>query len=389
MPKPASRKRRAAWWAILVAVIAGCAADPTPTPQVTESGCPVESVWGEVITLANAGLASPPALAFHPQLTTLAYVTSDANGARQVMRRWIDNRLTDPLTLTLPPTQPRAQLTFPAGENRVFLLWIDLDEASQLPALFSALITPTTEIARGPLRLSAENERVYDYAAVLNPDGTLWVAWTGAATNEANVSLRQIDADGRPGQSITLATNAIHPALITNRDGTLTVFYEQGAGVIRARTADGVLLESARITGQVSRTPGTLIHSLYAGVSDGNIEYLFWNLTRDDGRRETWFSTGASDALNWTPPALFEPPYTWVRPLIADTSGDLSLAVTEGDQIKQAVMRGGAFVNATPITRCTPVIDPPALYTNGQGLVLAWSQPRPAAPAALQVTLSP
>ncbi|MFN8527010.1 MAG: hypothetical protein U0670_00155 [Anaerolineae bacterium] len=375
---------------LCTAILTACAGSPTATITPT---CTPESAWGGVITLANAGLTAPPALAVHANFMSLAYVTSDQTGARQVMRRWIDGHLTDPVTLTLPPIQPRDQLTFPALDNNVFVVWIDLDEVTHVPAVFSALVTPTTEILRGPLRLSAENEQVYDLSAALMSDGSLWVAWSGATSNEPAVWLRKIDNEGRPALPIRFASDALHPALIRLPDDTLLLLYEEGEGenVVRARIADGVLLESARITARVSRTPGTLIESVY-GAADSTHGYLFWNLTRDDGHRETWFSTGELDAANWSAPALFEPPYQWVRPL-AENRTYVQLAAVDstgsGDQIGVASMAAGEFVGFEPVTRCTPVIDPPALFSNGGQLILAWSQPHTAAPADLQMTIQP
>ncbi|MDX2162799.1 MAG: hypothetical protein SF162_15880 [bacterium] len=369
---------------------AHCTAAPAPTP--TPDPCPVESAWGDVLTLARAGLAAPPALAVLPdQQIALAYVTSDGTGARQVMRRWINAALTEPITLTLPPIQPRAQTAFPALAGGVFVLWIDLDETSRQPGLFSALIAPTSEIVRGPLRLSAENERVYDYAAVRSPDGSLWVAWSGARTNEANLTLRRIDNDGRPGQPIPLAADALHPALIGADDGSLWVLYEQGTGdgVIRALVYDGTLIESARIAGRVSRTPGTLIHSLYAAADATGTGYLFWNLTRDDGRRETWLSTGSLTGFAWSPPELLPAPYAWARPLNDPAQRAVSAAVssTEDQALGIVLFNQGQIFAAEMVTRCTPVIDPPALYASPDALILAWSRPRQNAPADLQITL--
>ena len=327
---------------IVLVIFSACApVEPiTPTPEATEA-CPITSAWGDVITLARAGLANPPALAISADTITLAYVTSDQNGARQVIRRLNTGVLSDPTTLTLPPIQPRGQSLFPASNGSVYLLWIDLDEFTRQPRLFSALITPSNEIARGPIPVSRDNERVYDYSAALAADGSLWVAWSGTISNEPAVSMTQIDVEGRPITTNTIASDALHPALIAREDGSFLLFYEQARAdaVIRTLVAGGVTLESARITSKVSRTPATLVHSVYA-ASDDTHGYLWWNLTRNDGRRETWMTTGALDAANWEPPILFEPPYTWVRPLIG-VRGDVRVGVTHEDTLGIVTLRGG------------------------------------------------
>jgi hypothetical protein len=353
----------------------------TPTCQPT-------SAWTNFFQLASAGLSNPPALAITPEQVTFAYITSDQNGARQVMRRLRDGRFTENV-LTLPPIQPRAQTVFPAANGTIYLLWIDLDETTRQPALFAALILPTDEIARGPLMLSRDRERVYDYAAALGADGALWVTWSGAVSNEAAVSMRQLDAEGRPAPSTLIASDALHPTLIARADGTFWLFYEQarGDGVMRALVSDGVTLESDRILGKVARTPGTLIHSVFA-ASDETHGYLFWNMTRDDGRRETWFSTGELNAANWSQPSLFEPPYVWVRPA-AGLQGALRAAVTLGDEIGIAALDGGVFTGFAPVTSCTPVLEPPALFIAGAQHYLVWSQPQRSAPATLFVTTLP
>lgn len=360
-------------------------------PVAQSPTCEPQSAWGDLFSLGTAGLSSSPALAVLPDRLAVAYSLSDNDGAHQVIRWLMNGSLNDPLTLTLPPIQPRGQLVFPAEQNRVFLLWIDLDEATSLPALFFALIEPTGEIARGPLRLSTEYERVYDFHAALTADNALWVTWSGAIRREANVSLRRIDGDGRPATTpIALATDARHPVLIPNTDGTLTLLYEDGRGesLIRARIAQGVLLESTRITGQISRTPGTVTNSVFA-AADETHEYIFWNLTRDDGRRETWFSVGSRESTSYAAPILFEPPYQWVRPL-PNARGDVRAAVMDGDTIGVVTLRAGAFGGFEPVVTCASVIDPPALYRDSGGrLILAWSQPNQSAPADLWMTIQP
>jgi len=374
---------------IITLLLTACMSAATPTPMMTLEATPTcrpSSAWSELFTLANAGLANPPALAIVPEQVTFVYVTSDQNGARQVMRRLRDGQFTES-TLTLPPIHPRAQSVFPAANGNVYVLWIDLDEITGQPTLFAALVLPTDEIARGPLPISRDNERVYDYAAALAADGTLWVTWSGTISNEATVSMRQIDGEGRPNNARTLATDALHPALIAQPDGSFLLFYEQarGDGVMRALVSDGVTLESTRITGKVARTPGTMIHSVYAAM-DETYGYFLWNLTRDDGRRETWISTGNLTALNWSPPARFEPPYTWARPLVG-VQGAVRVAVTQDDDIGIVTLNGGVFGGYEQVTTCTPVLDPPALYADARQSYLVWSQPRRGAPATLSLTV--
>lgn len=378
-------KRSAAWLiSVLMLMMSTATGAQSPT-------CEPQSAWGDLFALGSAGLSSSPALAVLPNRLAVAYILSDNDGAHQVMRWLSSDGLSDPLTLTLPPIQPRGQLIFPAEHDRVYLLWLDLDETTGLPALFFALIEPTGEIARGPLRLSTEYERVYDFHAALTADNTLWVTWSGAVRREANVSLRRVDADGRPGTTpITLAVDARHPVMIPNPDGTLTLLYDEGhgEGLIRARIAQGVLLESSRITGQISRTPGTVTNSVFAAADESH-DYIFWNLTRDDGRRETWFTAGEHDSTAYSAPTLFEPPYQWVRPL-PNARGDVRAAVMDGNTIGVATLSGGIFGGFEPVVTCASVIDPPALYRDAQGrMILAWSQPRQNAPALLWMTIQP
>ncbi|GEM_PF-1678127 len=360
------------------------AQEPTPLPT---------SLWGSVERIAHAEQANPPAFAITRnslgrELFTFAWITADRGGVRQSMRHIEDGALTHSFDLTLPPLRPRDQRLFPAPENQVHLLWIDDDEVTRIPSLFSALVRPNGEIARGPIPISEGG--VYEYSAAPMPDGSLWVAWAGDPISEPTLYLRRIDFDGRPALSIRAAANAAHPALVGLADGALLAFWiDMDGGTLRgARYAEGVRLELNALAPTVSLNAGDRLLDVRASV-DSTHAYVFWNIDRQ-GMRESWFASGEIGAPAWEPPTRING-YWGVTPASGDFTATLAASAVnvESGALTVLTFARGQLVGSESVVRLNKgesVISPPALYIAQSRRCLLWSSPDPFAPAALYMT---
>jgi hypothetical protein len=364
-----------------VAAIGGCA----PAASSSQAQSAPVSAWGEIITITQAEQAEPPAMAAlgRDQLM-FAWIGADRAGVRQRMRRSNEGSLTNELTLTLPPLRPRQQSLYPAGGGNAHLLWIDEDEATRQLALYSALITPTDEIGRGPLPVSEGLS--LQYTAARTGDGSLWVAWSGDPLSEPSLWMREIEVEGRPQLARRIALDAGYPAALTLGDDTmLLVWIDFASGqVMRGLFADGVLLESGAVTSTVALRDGDRLIDVRI-AADASHGYLFWNISRADGHAEVWISSGALYGFNWSQPTQLSEAYRFAMPL-TDQRATVQVAIAEDFGVGLLTMSGGGVARYERVVSNTRLIAAPALYTDDRRLYLAWAQPDPFAPAFLNVT---
>lgn len=106
----------------------------------------------------------------------------------------------------------------PGGQDHLHLLWQDVDDYGE-PYLYSAYITPTGELRRGPITLSAAP--IHTFTAAPAGNGRAVVLWSDADPRPTLYG-QAIDAQGRPMPSTQtqIAANADYPALNRAADGT-------------------------------------------------------------------------------------------------------------------------------------------------------------------------
>ena len=387
---------------LISVLLAGCTSAPPPPPG---------SMWGDVLIIAQAEQGAAPALWDDGQQLTAAWVGADDAGihhdARQISA---DGALVPSLILPLPPTRPHQQTLLPASDGQLHLTWIDANAAGE-NRLYSALLNRDLSIERGPVEVSSAP--TYAHAVLPAAGGGLWAAWSGGLLAEPILYLQAIDPAGRPLPPIELAADAHFPAL-TAVSGAQLLFWISGDGqVMRARLADGVLLESAVITSAPYLDPSDRLDGMVAGA-DTSHAYLFWNITRAGSTHETWFSAAAHADRGWSPPRpltlVVNPDVVYQTGFDAPTAHSARLADTGGLSARWATpamisssalpvgletdeglavvwFEAGEAAGYQRVIADVRLIGPPALLADARdALTLAWSQPHTDRPADLSLT---
>ena len=362
-------------------------------PVIAPTPIPIPP-WGEPVTLAEAAQGDAPAVHIGSNTISAFWIGVDGAGVHHDARTLLGGELSPVTVLPLPPENPYDQRVYAASGDHLHLLWLDRGEGDVL-TLFAALLAPDLRVER----LTAVSDGLaLRYAAVSDGAGGLWVAWSGGVLSEPVVSLRRIDSAGRPLDVRTMALDATFPALVRSNDGAVTLYWIQQGQVMAAR-AGGEPLEPRALTSTVSLRDGDLLEGLSAAL-DNNTAYLFWNISRADGRHETWFASGALGDGVWSAPVrlgievlggerLVTPfgvgdvpaarmgaqALAWASPA-AGQYDVLPVAVQHEGGLGIAYFRDGEPVGYGEVIHNTQLIGFPALHVDPAGhLYLAWTSP--------------
>ncbi len=372
------------------------------------------SAWGEIRTLAQAEQSSAPALYVSSQgIVTAAWVGADDTGIHHDMRQGTG----ETVILPLPPVHPYAQSLHPSAfDETTHLLWLDADYqlrndplTANTQYLYAALINSAQTVERGPTRISSR--LTLHYTAVTSVDGGLWVAWSGGLPAEPELYTQRIDNAGRPLQPQRLAINADFPAIVRAEDGTLLLFWTQPTSgtVYRARLVEGIAQDITTISSSPVLNAGDRLVNVSASL-DTTHAYLFWNIARADGHPETWWTSGAVEAEEWSLPqrlgiATMDEPFvtgfnggagiaasagetwlSWAAPMIGQYDM-LPVGVYDGAQLGVVYLQGGAVVGYQAVVAVDLLIGTPTLMSDrDRHLYLSWSYPTPAGYADLLLT---
>lgn len=370
------------------------------------------SRWGPVITLAQAEQSSAPALWPEQARTTVFWIGADETSIFQYSQSVTAAGLTGAHPLALVPTFPHTQRIFPASSGYYHLLWIDADHANRQggPRLWTALLTPDLRAERGAIQVS--NQRTSHYAAAPAGDGGLWVVWSGEPLAEPGLYIQFIDSAGRPRASHQLAYVADWPVLL-RAGGGLNLFWQRPEDnqVYRAYLDGETLRNAVAITTMPPLQRGDRLATFSAGA-DATHAYLFWNITRADGRAEVWMSSSPLEANVWRAPVRLGinlpaestiqtgfnggpalttgPDERWLRWLtpLPDQSAALPAAAQVENTLVVVYFQGGEAVAVQDVVNLSHgLIGPPGLYADrDRHLYLAWSEPQPGGFAHLNLT---
>ena len=70
---------------------------------------------------------------------------------------------------------------------------------------------------------------------------------------------------------------------------------------MQAGFIEGQAIDPHSLVDGVLLNPGDRLDS-FTAAQDSTLTYLFWNISRADGRHETWLATGTPDQPSWQPP---------------------------------------------------------------------------------------
>jgi hypothetical protein len=375
---------------------------------------PPHSTWGEIFTIGQAQQTAAPAVWPFDDRVLLAWIGADAISVFQTLRTYSRAGLSDPVALALPRAHPYAQQLLPAEAGYAHLLWLDADVNSEL-RLWAALIDPLMAVERGPTEIS--EEAAWNYAALPNGDGSLWAISGGGLLAEPCLSARYVDVAGRPRMEnvYQVAFDADWPALVRDQHGQMYLFWigNVDGQVYYSPFADGIADHPVAVTHSVFLSRGDRLDDFTAGLDHTHL-YLFWNITRAEGSRETWFTAGARDSHQWNAPSRlgldvsaterFETGFnsgagqvaragqqwlSWVRPLHGPF-GVLGLAaVLESKQLVMVYLREGAVVGYQPVAPVTTLLGAPNIVTDrDRHLYLTWADAAGNEAADLKLTMT-
>lgn len=380
----------------LALVLGACA--PTPTLTLVPTLAPIPEAVS-YIAITQALQADAPVIWITNDGLTAAWVGADAAGVHQDARQ-INGLTANPVVvLPLPPDHPYAQQGYPAGNGNLHLLWLDTANASNDDSnrLYSAVLTPDLTVRRGPIAIS--NALTLRYDAISDGAGGLWTVWSGGILAEPAIYAQQIDDDGRPRTAVRIASNGDWPALARTRRGDVLVFWIDGltGQLMRGHvTIDGVTDVVALANG-VALASGDRLENTSAAI-DSDSAYYVWNVTRANGERESWLSSGRLNEMTWAAPTQLALPNgnpRWVAtphdptdilPVVADVNSTLSVVF----------LWGGQIVGVQPVAPLDApgLVGPPRILVANDDermneLIVAWSQPTASGPADLRLATIP
>ena len=380
-------------------------------PFSTTADAPL-SYWGPIITIAQAEQTSAPALSVMDDRIAATWVGADERGIHQDARLLSANAMSDSVVLPLPPAHPFEQQIYPAADDQHHLLWLDALETSE-NRLYAALLSAELRVTRGPTPVSDRATR--RYSALPSGNGELLIVWSGGLLAEPALYLQAIDRAGRPRPPVALVTDADWPALIRASDSSLHLFWLRPSDgqLYHATLHDEQLLNIQTLARDTALEAGDRLHSLIPALDNSHF-YLFWNVTRAAGSRESWMTTRAFGGSAWSAPVRLgitritnaeetgyyqtnfnsgttfatysgEDWLSWVAPLKGQFD-NLPAAAQFGDDLAVVYFQGGQAQGYQSIAPAQ-LIGLPALHVDqARYLYLAWAQPQPNGAADLQVT---
>mgnify|MGYP005839970317 CR=1 FL=1 len=340
----------------------------------------------------------------------LAWVAADNRGVHQDFRIADPHGGTPAAALPLPPTQPFAQDLYPAAHDDLHLLWLDAAAPGD-QRLYSALITRSAEVKRGPVQVS--NQPTWRYSAASGALGSLMIVASGGLAAEPALFAYFLDAAGRPrlaGED-PLVPDADWPALLAGSSGQLVLCWLRAADQAAwcAPFANGQIGTPRQVAPALRLVRGDRLTG-FSAAADSSHLYLFWNLTRSGGAAETWYTASPSDLWDAAPPRRLgitvmndgyetgfntggaqaaEPGDSWARwsaPL-AWALDPLPVAAQIGETLGLIYFHNGRPTGYQTVVEAARLIDAPALAADRERfLYLAWAQPGEEAADLLLVT---
>lgn len=364
---------------------------PTPVPH---------TAWGDIQTIGQASYAPAPNVLTHNGDVLMSWVGEDDERVFQAIRRWHDRQLDAVAIPVLDSRSPFEQRIFPADQDGLHLLWMDSEPETEQIKLFSAYLdnTLTTIIAPDPVA----NQQVTHYTAISDIDDALWVVWSGGLLAEPSLHVVRIDGLGRPMFPERLTLDGDYPVFAKTLDNQTFLFWisQVNQRVMCAEFVDGDIQNMHAISYLPDRDASDRLVE-FSVMFDRTHQYLFWNITRDDGRAETFYSTiplnsddtatpqpmtitvdtsgtiqtGFNSGTVHTAVSAGDAVLAWARPL--DEAADTLPIVAQRDtEIGVVYMQGGAIVGYQALTDVGHLLGSPHITTDrDRHLYVTWSQP--------------
>ncbi len=370
------------------------------------------SRWGEILTLAEAMQADGPQLLKTGEQVYAVWGQAKERNVYHRMRLIYSDELGPWAQLPIPSVYPIDHLLVPSVQEHIHLLWLDVpyDDLEARMRLWSAVITPELLLERGPIRVT--REPVFQFTALANGDGSVWIVWSRGLQSEPTLFAQKIDPVGRPGLPETIWQGASWPRLVKTRNHRVYLFWigQPDDALYRAMFNGPQLMDVTRLDDGIKLERGD--HLADFGVAlDTTHGYAFWQIVRSSGEVETWVSTGLLGADKWSSPgqlaitvdedtnfetgfnggrafaaALGDKHLEWAAPLRGQFDV-VALAVEVEQTLGIVYLRSGAVAGFMPIVETVNLIGKPFLQTDiNRHLYLTWAQPTGEGVAQLLLT---
>jgi len=383
---------------------------PTSTLSITPTPLP-QTAWGNSLTIDQASYAPAPNMVIDNGDVMMSWVGEDDERVFQAFKGWRNGQLDNIAIPVLESVSPFEQRIFSADQDGLHLLWLDTDFATEKIQLFSAYLDNTLTTVIAPDSIS--DQQVTHYTAIDDIQGALWVVWSGGLLAEPSLNVVRIDGLGRPMFPERLILDGDYPVFAKTLDNQIYLFWISRVNqrVMRAEFSNGELQNTLAI----SRLPDRATSDRLAEFSvnfDRTHQYVFWNITREDGHAETYISTSSIDSDDISTPQLMmmsvddsntvqtgfnsgivstaasagSTVLSWARPL-NESADILPIAVQNGDSIGIVYMQGGAIIGYQSLAETGRLLGSPQIATDRERhLYVTWSQPTVYGVADLNLT---
>ncbi len=390
------------WGAILL--LAACQPLALATPDLPNSA------WGLVMTLDQAEQMSAPVLRPLDDRLLAGWIADDVNGTYQAVALMNSSGISQQARLPLP-VYPYAQQMVAASGDLTLLTWLDAN-VNRETRLWATLLTPNLEQERELIPISDEATR--RYTLVSATDGATWAISVGGLLSEPTLFARFVDAEGRPRLEdiYEIARDADWPSAIRTANDTVMLYWLRVSDnrIMRSPLIDGRLEQVEDVVEGAVLQPGDRLESFHVAQDRTHI-YLFWNITRADDRRESWFTAAPPGAAEWLAPVRigitasdvsFETGFnggsgltaqqgsislSWITPLSEPFDRLPAAALIDQTTLAVVYFQGGTLVGYQPVIEIDGLLAAPTFRTDrDRHLHLAWAEVGTDTPAAMRLT---
>lgn len=351
--------RAAAALALSALLFAACA--PVSTP--------------ETLFIANALQLAAPAMASGGMGAAFVWTGFDALNIHQDARLLSGSALSGVAALPLPPTRPFDQRLIAGVDGMLHLFWLDAAQDGEGNRLYSAYLGSDLGVQRGPIALS--DEPTYRYSVISDGQGGVLTAWSAGVPAAPALVAGRVDWSGRPLPPAKLAVRGNFPALTSSGVGDTRLFW-LGEGQLWQMALDGDLRGAAMaVSAAVGLWPGDALESLWAS-SCGELLCAGWNITRADGRAESWLSADHADASQWPPPRRLEG-LAWLTPGAGLRTNEsvLTAAAQTPEGLALVHVTNGAVESTELAVSNVQLRGAPALLQTSDRWLLSWADAGP------------
>lgn len=394
--------------AIFLFITTACT--PAQTTSITTTP-PPRTTWGDIVTIAQEPYAPAPNVIADKGEILMGWIGASEERIYQGLRRWQDDTLDSTVIPVLDVHAPFEQRIYQADNDGLHMLWMDIDSQSEQIQLFSAYLDNTlTAVIAPPTFVS---QQVTHYTATPDIEGALWVVWSGGLLAEPSLFYVRIDGLGRPMFAEKLRLDGDYPVFAETLDNRTYLFWTSQVNrrILRAEFDAGELL-NIRAVSQLPDMADSDRLVEFSAQFDRTHQYLFWNISREDGTAETFYTatpinsedvpkpqpvtltvdnaqmvqTGFNSGTVYTAVSAGDTRLSWVSPL--DESAEVLPVVAQNQtSIGVTYWQGGAIIGYQTLSETGKLLRSPYITTDrDRHLTVTWSQPTAYGVADLNMT---